>query len=300
MHGSLWPMCNEWRNCKTLCRMFKDRWISVHNEEWSGCPAICSEWRMILFKVSAKIFVKHGTSQFRSELSSEFPQVSCTFLYIITVRLSYHKFYARWFPTMLTGVHKLQRMAVALTFLEQYHKDGGKSLNHIIWLTGDWASFVNADTKEQSKQWMHTQWPNKTKKFKQTLSAWQKTDSNCFLGQERNADDGIHATRGHNKDRSVLQNTNENCVVPFRTHGVECWHPVLLHDMHISIWVQQLALENRWSILTGSCLTILLRALISLRVTATCLPPRRTGLHHRYSTIMSSWSHRQQDYFDTD
>jgi hypothetical protein len=30
---------------------------------------------------------------------------------------------------------------------------------------------VNVETKEQSKQWLHTQSPNKLKKFKQTLSA---------------------------------------------------------------------------------------------------------------------------------
>jgi uncharacterized damage-inducible protein DinB len=44
-------------------------------------------------------------------------------------------------------------------------------LNHII--TGDemWVSFVNAETKEQSKQWMHTHSSNKSKKFKQIMSA---------------------------------------------------------------------------------------------------------------------------------
>jgi hypothetical protein len=30
---------------------------------------------------------------------------------------------------------------------------------------------VNVETKEQSKQWMHTHSPNKLKKFKQTLAA---------------------------------------------------------------------------------------------------------------------------------
>jgi hypothetical protein len=30
---------------------------------------------------------------------------------------------------------------------------------------------VNAETKEQSKQWMHTNLPNRPKNFKQTLSA---------------------------------------------------------------------------------------------------------------------------------
>jgi hypothetical protein len=47
---------------------------------------------------------------------------------------------------MLTGAHKTQRMASALTFLERHHKDGNKFLNHI--LTGDEASvlFMNVET----------------------------------------------------------------------------------------------------------------------------------------------------------
>jgi transposase len=40
---------------------------------------------------------------------------------------------------------------------------------------------------------MHTHSPNKAKKFKQTLSACQKAEGNCFLGQERSADGGVHA-----------------------------------------------------------------------------------------------------------
>jgi hypothetical protein len=44
--------------------------------------------------------------------------------------------------------------------------------------------------------------------FKQTLSVCQKAD-NCFLGQERSADGGIHATKDHNNIRSVLQNTKK-------------------------------------------------------------------------------------------
>jgi hypothetical protein len=48
-------------------------------------------------------------------------------------------------------------------FFEQYYKDGNEFLNYIIQVTGDetWVSFVNAETKEQSKQWMHTHSPDK-------------------------------------------------------------------------------------------------------------------------------------------
>jgi hypothetical protein len=52
-----------------------------------------------------------------SELLYEFQQISCIVLYkIITVKLGYHKFFARWAPEMLTGVHKMQRISSALTF----------------------------------------------------------------------------------------------------------------------------------------------------------------------------------------
>jgi hypothetical protein len=67
------------------------------------------------------------------------------------------------------GAHKMYRMALALTFLEQYHKHGDKSLNHIVTNDETWVSSVNAETKEQqSKQWMHTHSPDKPKMFKQT------------------------------------------------------------------------------------------------------------------------------------
>jgi hypothetical protein len=77
-----------------------------------------------------------------SELSCEFPQISRTVLYkIIAVRLGYLKFYARWVLKMLTGAHKKQRIASALTFLERYHKDGNEFLSHIVGVTGDESGF---------------------------------------------------------------------------------------------------------------------------------------------------------------
>jgi hypothetical protein len=50
-----------------------------------------------------------------------------------------------------------------------YHKYGDEFLNHIVRVTDDetWLSFLNVETKEQSKQWMHTHSPHKPKKFKE-------------------------------------------------------------------------------------------------------------------------------------
>jgi hypothetical protein len=69
---------------------------------------------------------------------------------------------------------------------------------------------VYVETKEQSKQWMHTHSPNKPNVFKQKLSACQKADGNCFLGQGRSADSGIPATRDSNNFTSVLLMAIEN------------------------------------------------------------------------------------------
>jgi hypothetical protein len=72
-------------------------------------------------------------------------------------------------------------MAWALTFLERYHKDGNKFLNHIVWKTGDetWVSFVNFETKEQSKQCLHTHFTKQAVKV-YTNVVCQKAGGNCF------------------------------------------------------------------------------------------------------------------------
>jgi hypothetical protein len=183
---------------------------------------------MTLFKVLTKKFVKDGTSQFQNFCVN--PQISCTVLYdIITLKMGYHNFCARWVPKMLTDAHKTQRMTSALTFLERYHKNGDEFFSHIVRVTGDdiWISFVNVETKEQSKQWMHTHSPNK---FKQT-STCQKADDKYVLVQERSADGGIHATRDHSNVRSVLRNTKKNLcrAIQNKRHGMLTYGLMLLH-----------------------------------------------------------------------
>jgi hypothetical protein len=58
-------------------------------------------------------------------------------------------------------------MASAFTFLVRYYKDGDEFLSHIARVTDDetQVSFVNVETKEQPKQWMHTRSPNKPEQF---------------------------------------------------------------------------------------------------------------------------------------
>jgi histone-lysine N-methyltransferase SETMAR len=77
---------------------------------------------------------------------------------------------------------------------------------------------------------MHIHSPNKPTKLKRALSACQKVDSNCFLGQERSADGGIHATKDHNNVTSVLQNTKKlHRAIQNKRHGMLTFGVVLLH-----------------------------------------------------------------------
>jgi hypothetical protein len=77
---------------------------------------------------------------------------------------------------------------------------------------------------------MHTHSPNKPKKFKQMLSACQKADGNCFLGQERCADGGIHETSDHNNVRSKLQKTKRSVSGHLEKEGwnadIRCSAPI--------------------------------------------------------------------------
>jgi hypothetical protein len=88
--------------------------------------------------------------------------------------------------------------------------------------------------------------------------------------------------------RSVLQNTEKLCGA-IQKNRVEYLHPVECSSMTICVHIHMLALQHCWSISTGNCLTTLLRALILLRATNTCLPTRGTGWDYRTWKIMSWW-----------
>jgi spore coat polysaccharide biosynthesis protein SpsF (cytidylyltransferase family) len=59
---------------------------------------------------------------------------------------------------MLTGCAQNAENGCVFDVLERYHKYGDESLNYVVRVTGDetWVSFVNVETQEHSKQWMHT------------------------------------------------------------------------------------------------------------------------------------------------
>jgi hypothetical protein len=97
------------------CRLFKDGRINVHNEEWVvSQPSLVSD--DLVQSVDQKSCERWCFTILELVwISTNFTHCS---LEINTVRLGYHKFCTRWVLKMLIGVHKMQRMASALTFWE--------------------------------------------------------------------------------------------------------------------------------------------------------------------------------------
>jgi hypothetical protein len=91
-------------------------------------------------------------------------------------------------------------------------------------------------------------------KFKQTLSAYMKAYGNCFLGLERCADGGIHATRDHNKVTSVLRNTKKEKlrrIIQNKRHGMLTSSVVILNDNacpHTAAHTQALFENINWEL----------------------------------------------------
>jgi hypothetical protein len=100
-----------------------------------------------------------------SELSCEFTQISLLF----TMRLLQLGYTITSFAQ--DGFQKCSWVCtkcidwLQLDFFEWYHRHGDELLIHIIRVTDidTWVSFVNVETKEQSKQWMYTHSPQAEK-----------------------------------------------------------------------------------------------------------------------------------------
>jgi hypothetical protein len=84
-----------------------------------------------------------------------------------------------------------------------------------------------------------------------------------------------------------LRITKENCIWPFRTKGVECWHPVQYSSMTRHVRIQLLTLEHCWSISTASCLTTLPTALILLQATSSSDWPQLSRFYPKPETESS-------------
>lgn len=149
-------------------RFFKNGRTNVHDEDRSGRPSVVND--ELVNRVNEKI--RENRRFTISELSEHFTEISRSLVHeIVTEKLGYHKFCARWIPKVLTDDHKMKRMSSAIDFLTRYDTEGETFLNRIV--TGDetWIAYVNAETKQQSMQWGHTASPSKPKKARQSFSA---------------------------------------------------------------------------------------------------------------------------------
>ena len=147
-------------------RMFNEGRQNVHDEPGKGRKSVLND--SLISKIDAKI--REDRRFTISSLSLEFPDISKSLLHdVVTSRLGYRKVCARWVPKMLTDDHKKRRKESAMAFLKQYRKEGDQMLSQIV--TGDetWISHSTPESKEQSKQWKHSDSPA-PKKFKQTAS----------------------------------------------------------------------------------------------------------------------------------
>jgi hypothetical protein len=156
---------------------------------------------MILFKVLSRKFFRDDTSQFENFRVNFYKFHALLSMRLSQARLSQilHKVGSenahRWAQNAENGFgfDVVRAISQRWWWISQSHYNRDETC----------VSSVNVETKEQSKQCMHTHSPNKMK----TSSAFQEDGGNCFLGQERSSDGGIHATKDLNNIRSVLWNT---------------------------------------------------------------------------------------------
>jgi histone-lysine N-methyltransferase SETMAR len=149
------------------CRMFNAGRTNVHDEEQSGHPSLITE--DLKKQVDEKI--RQDRCLTLDQLHEKFPQISRPLLHkILSRHLRYKKICARWVPRMLSYNHRKNCTGAALMFLEHYHRDGDKFLDHTATRDETWVSHFTPDIKRQSLEWHHPRSPTKPRKFKHTLS----------------------------------------------------------------------------------------------------------------------------------
>jgi histone-lysine N-methyltransferase SETMAR len=149
------------------CRMFNEGRTNVHDEERSGRPSLITED----LKKQIDEQIRQERRSTLDKLHEKFLQISRSLRHeILSKHLGYRNICARWVPRMLADDHRKESMGAALTFLERYHRDGDKFLDHIVTGDGTWVSHFTPESKRQSLEWLHPRSPSKPTKFKQTLS----------------------------------------------------------------------------------------------------------------------------------
>jgi histone-lysine N-methyltransferase SETMAR len=140
------------------CRMFDAGRTNVHDKERSRHPSLITED----LKKEVEKQIQQDRRLTLDQLHDKFSRISRSLFHeILSKHFGYKKICARWVPRMLSDNHRKNRMGTALTFLEHYHLDRDKFLNHIV--TGDetWVSHFTPEIKCQSLEWHHPRWPSK-------------------------------------------------------------------------------------------------------------------------------------------
>jgi len=105
-----------------------------------------------------------------TSLSLYFSEISQSLLHkIVSDKLEFRKFCARWVPKTLTEEHKLKRQASTLDFLTRNSEEGENFLSHVVTGNETWVSHEAPKSKHQSMECRHTSLPTKTE-LKQTAS----------------------------------------------------------------------------------------------------------------------------------
>ena len=121
------------------------------HDECSGRPSIITD---DLIELVRERFMQNRRFAI-TELSSHFPQISCSMLHkIVTEQLLFRKLCASWVTDQLTPEHKAMRMESALTFCSGTMITAtSEFLDRLI--TGDetWVAHITPETKQQSMHW---------------------------------------------------------------------------------------------------------------------------------------------------
>lgn len=158
--------CMSVQQVRFWCREFTNGRTDVHDEQRSGRPSLSDE---VVAKVEA--ILREDRRITVRDLALRVPEICPDSVHkIVTEKLGYHKVCARWVPHMLTPDHKSQRVDCSREFLHECANNAEEFLDSIV--TGDetWCYHFTPETKEKSRQWLHTTSP-RAKKFKQTQSA---------------------------------------------------------------------------------------------------------------------------------
>jgi len=148
--------CMDVKNVRKWCREFTaGRNSEIHDEERSGRPSISDET-----VVKVEQIMRQDQRIALDDLCILVPEVSrSTIGRTLTEKLEYRKVCTRWVPCMLTEDHERQRIDSSREFLQRYANENDNFLDSIV--TGDktWAFHFTPETKQQSREWLHSSSP---------------------------------------------------------------------------------------------------------------------------------------------